>query len=314
MSLPVLLIGFNRPDLIESQLNLISTLGVRKIYVSIDGGRDSKERAICDKTAQITREFKFSGQVLLKTRENNLGCGLGVVSALDWFFSLENLGVVLEDDCVPNIETMEFFQKNKDKFDTVNNLGMISAHNPCTKTESDIYSSYIFINGWMMKRETYSTIRKDLFKITSPIKKYIPGEKWRLSDAIFWWSSSTRVKLGKHDTWDSPFLERFASLKLKCLVPSTNLIKNVGFGESASHTKDKTGSILIPLAVLPNEVNQSNFDSVVRKIHFKVKPKHAFTPLIRVARDFLSFSRRDFEGILSDDRQKTEQRGIEFFP
>ena len=303
MSLPVLLIGFNRPELIAAQLQLLGDLGIKKIYVSIDGGRSDIEQAVCNKTAQVVRDFKFNGQSFLRARDYNLGCGLGVISALDWFFSMESVGIVLEDDCVPTLETMQYFLENQERLFNENDLGMISAHNPCQISESNIYSTYIFINGWMSTSEKYSKIRKNLFGFSLPFKTKIPGGRWKLSDAVFWWSTSTRVKLGSHDTWDSPFLENFAQLGFRSLIPSKNLIENVGFGVSASHTKDENGTIFIPSEVLPNEINQSNFDSLVRKFHFGIKARHSITPFGKVLRDFIVATRKNFEEILRIDRE-----------
>jgi hypothetical protein len=181
-------------------------------------------------------------------------------------------------------------------------LGMVSAHNPCKETRSEIYSSYIFITGWMTTREKYEKIRLDLYKFHSPFKRNVPGPKWRFSDAIFWWSSSTRVKLGAHDTWDSPFLENFSSLGYRCLIPRKNLIKNVGFGISASHTKDENGSIFISTKAQLPLIDQSNFDSIIRKEYFRIRAKHVFTPFYKVLRDYFQFKGKNFEEILKEDR------------
>jgi hypothetical protein len=165
----------------------------------------------------------------------------------------------------------------------------------------------------MTTSEKYKKIREGLFKIKSPFKKFLPGGKWRLSDAVFWWATSTRVKLGRHDTWDSPFLESFSSLNLRCLVPSKNLIQNVGFGISASHTKDVNGTIFIAEEKRAFDVNQSNFDWLVRKMHFKIKYRHCITPFGKVFSDYLSQSRKDFEGILDEDRTNLNLSTIEIF-
>lgn len=307
MSIPVLLIGFNRPDLIKNQLALLASLNINKIYVAIDGGRNTKEQSLCDQSVKAVQNFKFNGEKHLKYRNYNLGCGLGVVSALDWFYSLEEFGIVLEDDCVPTSDTFRYFEENIQKIITDPHLGMLSAHNPCKETRTEIYSSYIFINGWMTTREKYEKIRMGMYKLQSPIRKKIPGPKWRFPDSIYWWSTSTRVKLGGHDTWDSPFLERFSTLGYRCLVPRKNLIQNVGFGISASHTKDENGSIFLSTKLESAAINQSNFDSIIRNDHFQIRRRHSVTPFYRILIDLFSHQQKNFEEILQQDRMKYEK-------
>lgn len=308
MSIPVLLIGFNRPDLIQEQLARLADLNVQKIYVAIDGGRNSNEQSICEQSIAIATNFKFDGQLFLKTRSHNLGCGLGVISALDWFFSIEPHGIVLEDDCVPSEKTFLFFESNLNELESNSSIGMISAHNPCIHTSENIRSSYIFINGWMTTSEKYFKIRQNIFRFRSPFRKRIPGPAWRISDAIYWWATATRVKLGLHDTWDSPFLENFSELEFKCLVPKDNLIQNVGFGSSAAHTKDENGTIFIDPPYDTNEIEQLNFDQIVRRYHFGIKRKHAVTPFYKVLRDLLARKSKDFESILELDRKDFDSR------
>lgn len=302
MSIPVLLIGFNRPDLIKNQLTLLASLNVKKIYVAIDGGRNSNEKLLCTESVDAAKNFQFNGIMYLKKRDYNLGCGLGVISALDWFYSLEEYGIVLEDDCVPSRDTFKYFEKNLQKILDEPNLGMVSAHNACMETKTEICSSYIFINGWMTTREKYNKIREGLYKFRPPLRLKIPGPKWRIADAIYWWSTSTRVKLGRHDTWDSPFLENFSSLGYTCLIPQKNLIKNVGFGISASHTKDENGSIFLSTESQPTYVDQSNFDSIMRKNYFRIRSRHIVTPFYRIFKDLFTRSSKNFEEILKEDR------------
>ena len=41
-------------------------------------------------------------------QQNNLGCGLGPVTAIDWVLSKEKYVIILEDDCVPLNGFFEF--------------------------------------------------------------------------------------------------------------------------------------------------------------------------------------------------------------
>ena len=52
--------------------------------------------------------------------KENLGCGLGPLTAINWFFENVEEGIILEDDCVPDQsffyfcqELLEYYRNNK---------------------------------------------------------------------------------------------------------------------------------------------------------------------------------------------------------
>ena len=100
-AIPVLIIGFNRPDKMEKLLDTLLKLGVRDVFVSLDGPRNSLDKVQCEATRFRVEDFSKDFNMRLVWRDYNLGCNLGVVAALDWFFEHNSFGIVLEDDCLP---------------------------------------------------------------------------------------------------------------------------------------------------------------------------------------------------------------------
>jgi hypothetical protein len=302
LKLPVLLIGYNRPHLIKKQLDLILESGSDCVYVSIDGGRNELEKSQCELSLITAMDYSKHMKVHIKSRPYNLGCCLGVISALDWFFGKEEVGIVLEDDCIPTVQTFEYFELNRDELFQNPELGIVSAHNPFIKSNSDIYSRYLFINGWMTSSDKYHRIRSNIFKISRPTLRDINTRNWKWREYMYWWSTSTRVKLGTHDTWDSPFFEKFSRGNFYTKVPKQNLITNVGFGPGSSHTSDPNGSIFVKdLDRLP-KVDQENFDELIRQHYFRIRLRHGVSPIFKVFLDLLKFRKLDKEKILIEDK------------
>ena len=110
-----------------------------------------------------------------------------------------------------------------------------------------------------------------------------------MSEAIFWWAAYARARIGIHDTWDSLFYRAFSTKGFQGLVPGRNLIQNVGFGENATHTTDPHGSILLKNGPeLAENINVAGqLDSIIATSYFKITKRHAITPFVKVARDFL---------------------------
>src|SRR5690348_9995051 len=100
MSVPILLIVFNRPDTTARVFDAIRTARPPRLYVAADGPRDRKgEAEICAKVRQIATAVDWPCQLYTLFRDQNLGCRLGPKTAIDWFFENEIGGIVLEDDC-----------------------------------------------------------------------------------------------------------------------------------------------------------------------------------------------------------------------
>lgn len=285
IDIPILVVAFNRPNHVEKLLQLLVDHGVRRVFVSIDGPRDKQDVAKCNEVLKVTKIFSDKMKITVLHRSHNLGCGLGVTAAIDWFFSYVDLGIILEDDCLPKEGFFEYFKNYFTKIDDYKSRGvsMASAHNPFHEYQGEIISNYFLIYGWGTTSDTWRSVRQDFFKLVMP--RFSNQRKVFRSPAegIYWWANATRARLGSVDTWDSIFCDRMWALGMKCLIPSRNLIQNNGFGEGATHTKDPAGGILIRLQT--ETLSSMNFDLLLKRYYFKIRPRHMVTPFLKVIKD-----------------------------
>jgi hypothetical protein len=295
---PVLVIGFNRPDKIVSLLERLYNLGVTNLFVSLDGPRNSLESLICDETLMKVKTFQSRFNLSVIWRDYNLGCSLGVVSALDWFFQKNISGIVLEDDCYPEESMLPILKEKLELIGSIEcNIGMITAHNPFITWPSNVLSRYTLIQGWATTSEIWLQVRRDYFKITFPQLSARKRLGRSLAESIFWWANSNRARLGGVDTWDGIFADRMWRLGYRTYVPQQNLILNYGFDERATHTKNPTDSIHIHV----EEKDKVNFDELMKSRYFKIYPKHLLTAPLKVVSDVFKFNRRDYEAELKLD-------------
>lgn len=308
--IPVLVIAFNRPEHVRKLLKRLLSLGVEKLYVSIDGPRNIEESAKCEEVLAVTKTFSHLMRIAIIYRNYNLGCGLGVTAALDWFFNDVNFGVILEDDCFPEDGFFSYFEDFFSKIEDYEAQGvtMASSHNPFQTYENDIISSYYLIHGWGTTKNNWNAVRQDFFKLGIPRFLNEKHQARSLAEGVYWWANATRARVGSVDTWDSIFCDQMWTLGRKSLIPTTNLVQNNGFGEAATHTKDPTGSILVDLDA--GIKASMDFDSLLRKYYFKIRPKHALTPFIKVLMDYflLLFRPRIEETLIKDLEARVELR------
>ena len=304
ISTPVLLMGFNRPEHIRNVMLKFIELGVRNLYVSLDGPRGPSDKINCIKTYEQVEKLKNNFNLKVIYRQNNLGCCLAVVSALDWFYSQVDFGVIFEDDCIPTNTTFKFFQEYQSKSTVYDNLGIsiASAHNPFGSLPENTPTKHVFIHGWATTANIWQVIRTDFFTIRRPCTKNRIGEKRTGAEAIFWWANATRARLGKVDTWDGMFYDRVWKLGIKTLLPSNNLIQNIGYGRDSTHTLvERKLSHQAPSMRL----RAQNIDQYLQKYYFGIKSYHLFTPIFKVFFDLIIARKKiDFEYKLAQDRSE----------
>lgn len=299
--IPVLLIGFNRPDLIKLALENLASLGIKNLYVSLDGPRNSKESIICRESLTTVLSYKKTFNLHLIYRDYNLGCNLGVISALDWFFSHVNYGVVLEDDCIidkDGLSHFEYFLDNYKEFIS-NGIGIATAHNPFKVFENCKTTQYTLVSGWASSSYVWNLVRQNYYSLRFPtfFMKHLESQK--IQEKIFWWANSTRAKLGGIDTWDSIFIDQLMRKGLKTLIPKKNSVDHVGYGPMATHTKSGQDRFLVDL---PSDFQELGIDSLLRDFYYKIRRRHVLTPCVKVLLDLLRFTRRrNFELDLAED-------------
>ncbi len=281
---PILILTFNRPQLLEKLVEHLIRLGASNLYVSIDGPRNEGDVEKQQEILTYLESLKLRVDRLEFIHHyTNLGCKVGVVAGIDWFFHEVQTGIILEDDCIPEDAFFQFVQDNLNKISTHSKAGMITAHNPLIdiKHSESVISRYSLITGWCTKAEVWKEIRNDFFQIDFPSKRNKNGNSQSLSEMIFWWAAATRARIGTYDTWDSCFSIQMWKHGKGCLIPPRNMVSNIGFGEEATHTKDPNGSIFLNTEESRFPSNRS-FDNLLKTEYFRISPVHTYRPLFRV--------------------------------
>ena len=239
-TLPILVLAFNRPDLLKELLGVLKSNNCTNVYVSIDGPRDSNENdtRLVSECVQIARCYVDENR--LNVSALNRGCKLGVVAGIEWFFGIESAGLILEDDIRFNSQFLEFIATSLEKYEYILEVGSISGFTPLEPGNqipngSDSYFHPYFSSwGWATWKS-----RWDFYELNPSDWKAILAEKKMLpAERNFWAGKFDLVFKNQIDTWDYQFI--YASFKYdwKTLVPKENLISNVGFREDATHTKN----------------------------------------------------------------------------
>ena len=97
VDVPVLLIVFNRPEKTRRMFDAVRAAAPRRLYIAADGPRpdhpDDLDR--CERTRRVFSGIDWPCEVRTRFQDRNLGCKRGVGTAIDWFLSEVDAGIIV---------------------------------------------------------------------------------------------------------------------------------------------------------------------------------------------------------------------------
>lgn len=243
---PILFIIFNRPETAKKVFEVIRKMKPEKLFISADGPRKNRkhDEELCNQTKEIVSRVDWPCKVYKKFNSENLGCKKSVVSALNWFFDIVDEGIILEDDCLPNLSFFSFTESLLGKYRNDERIYQICGTNPLDEWNKNgssyFFSYYGSIWGWATWKRAWNKvdIEMKLWKNKS-VRKSISGLVADRLQYIYRKSIYDASFKNKIDAWSYAWsFARIINSGLS-VVPSVNLIKNLGFGSDSSHTKSR---------------------------------------------------------------------------
>ncbi len=243
MITPVLLLIFNRPDKTALVFAEIRKAQVPVLYIAADGPRPevSGEVDLCEQTrAEVLDNIDWPCELKTMLRTENLGCRSAVSSAIDWFFSEVEEGIILEDDCLPHPDFFRFCGKMLDFYRDNPAIMHICGSNfqlGCKRGAGSYYfSHYAHVWGWATWRRAWELYDVKMNKYpgfvkSNAIASIFPGKKeqkrWlELLNYVY-----TRNK--HFNTWDFQWNFALWFSHGLAIIPNCNLISNIG--ENGTH-------------------------------------------------------------------------------
>lgn len=239
---PVLFLVFNRPEPTRQVFEAIRAARPSHLYVAADGPRPDRpgEAERCEQARRIATAVDWPCQVETLLRPANLGCGRAVSEAISWFFSREREGIILEDDCLPAPDFFGFTTALLERYRHDARIGKIAGTNPLGQWQTDkeancFFSSYGYSWGWASWRDRWQDFDLALqdwprFAASSLARDYPFSASRNQGFAA--------VHRGQLDTWDYPWHFALSAGHRLVVLPSRNLVCNLGFAADATHTRN----------------------------------------------------------------------------
>ena len=245
MKSAVLLLIFNREDTTRQVFECIRQAKPPRLYVAADGPRKDKEgeKEKCMRTRAVIN-VDWDCKVDYLYRDDNLGCGKGVSSALSWFFEHEDEGIIIEDDIIPDISFFDYCDEMLEKYRNNYEIAVICGHNaledyPHTDT---YYKSRLFqMWGWATWKRFWETYIYDTEKINR--KEYVSSlkaRKFTKRECVYWKLIFDSLKRHKKDTWDYQVFFDMTINRFYSIMLYNNITRNIGISHpDATHTTNE---------------------------------------------------------------------------
>lgn len=248
---PILFLIFNRPELTSKVFSRIREARPKQLFIAADGPRTNveQEEEQCLATRTIASQIDWPCEVELLFRKKNLGCAQAVSEAITWFFTNVEAGIILEDDCLPNISFFKYCQDLLNHYNDDKRVMMISGRNNLEISAQDnsyFFASYGSIWGWATWKRAWEGFDVKMSDWPKVKEKDILNTLIADSFVRQWKMNAFQEVASKRlNTWDIPWGLHMLLQNGLSIVPTVNLVKNIGYGELATHTSD--GSMIDPL-------------------------------------------------------------------
>lgn len=282
---PILLIYFNRPDILKKNLISLSEIKPANLFLACDGPRtSSNDIALIGECKQLIAEYTtWDCQIKELNSCRNNGCDKFVPMSINWFFDHVESGIILEDDCLISEEFYRFSTCLLEKYKDEKRIMNISATNFQYRKwgDGDYYFSYYPVNwGWATWRRAWKCYDSKMIGLEiflSPTGVFNKLDLTR-QERCFWKKFFLGLKTDKYTYWDAKWVYAIWSNNGISITPNFNLSTNIGYGQDATHTTKKDNKHELSIEKLNEQIKILNQIHVERKadlylFNYLYKPK-----------------------------------------
>jgi hypothetical protein len=280
---PVAIFFYNRPETLIEVMTQLSMISTPCLYLISDGFEDGNEtdRQLVIECRNIANQFRQFGKVETIYRQNRVGLFSNITNGIEEVFKYEDTCIFLEDDTVPSLTFFtycdELLERYRNSPEIISISGFKLLHNwsnPNKRDQSYFFSRYPQVWGWATWKSKWQThYDKDLktwheWRNSKKFNQLFSSRR----EAKFWHKKLSNVHESKY-TWDSQLAFASFQKSLLTIIPTQNLVTNIGIGhKNATNTRSAGAMILrprfdlsLPLTHPSSIIRQRDYDNLVAK-------------------------------------------------
>lgn len=245
---PILLLAFNRPDLLEQALAPLDVVRPSKVFLALDGPREGRDDDLsniqaCDDMVRAAAARWEDCELTILRRPRNLGMKRACVEAIEWFFGQVPAGIIIEDDCVADPTFFSFASELLDRYRDeprvmavcgTSNIGspaVIGGENYRFVRNFGVWGWATWARAW--EHNDPDLRRSDRREIARILRAQhcstIPRER-------YWQRLLEACRDGRNPSWSFPWTFSMWREEGLCIRPDRNLVSNIGHDHRATQT------------------------------------------------------------------------------
>lgn len=282
---PIIFIVYKRLETTKKVFDKIKAIRPSKLYLVADGPKTPQEETLTSSVRSYLEEYiDWECNITKIYSHTNLGCAKRVQTGLDEVFFKEEMAIILEDDTIPDISFFKFCEELLHLYEYDHRVCHISGCNEhpniINTNDSYCFSALINIWGWATWRRAWQNY--DL--------KMSAWDKEDKSNFLKYWCNSKREINGKRKmfdlhcnnpapwTWDYQWVYSCWKNKGLAIIPTVNLVSNIGIGPDATNT-----SSIKAVPIYPKKLQSVNFPLTHQKIERNKSLEKAYTRASKVS-------------------------------
>ncbi|AMN42099.1 hypothetical protein [Rhodoplanes sp. Z2-YC6860] len=240
-AVPVVLFLFNRPASLARVVDILCRVRPQLVLAIADGPRPDHPEDIprCIAARKIVERLDGSCRVIRHFAETNLGCDPRIRTGLTWAFEHISEAIVLEDDVVPDPSFFPWCAQMLDRYRDEPRVMHVSGRNHlgrwtqsgdghCLLHRASAWGWATWRRAWQ-RNVTMPGTPDDIMRTaaTSAVQPIVLDNFLMLQELTIKYKSSA---------WDTDWEIKKALLGGLSVVPSVNMVANIGFGPDSTHT------------------------------------------------------------------------------
>ena len=246
--LAVLILAYNRVDELKQTLQAVVQQGPPNIYVSVDGPKLDSEQDKAKVLAVHDAVLSLGKSHSITTRFAKINGGVldGVLDGIDWFFSQETQGIILEDDVVVAPDSLPLASSLLDQLRPQHNIGSISLFNPVPRGKLTHQHNPVRLSA--LPSSQYWGTWSDRWEVTHQFRDYSLATQTQVLRAIesvpdtrlrrFWINHLANNAQG-WQCWEDLWILTHWISRWSAAYTNSNLSRHIGFTPAATNSWDK---------------------------------------------------------------------------
>jgi hypothetical protein len=262
----VALFIYARPETTLRVFETIRQAAPKRLFLIGDGPNVSrpKDTALVHETRRLVeRGVDWDCELHTNYLDVNRGMGQRQASGFGWVLDQVESCIFLEDDTVPHSSFFPYCTELLGRYREDRRVMAISGnnfHRGMRRSDGSYYFSRMFHAwGWATWRRAWA-----MYDMKMGLWQRMRSERW-LNEiwqdaklAQYWQECFDAVGNGL-DTWDYQFAFAMFAQNGVCIAPAVNLVSNIGFGSTATNTKEVTAEANTPVEEMPFPLDHPTF-------------------------------------------------------